>query len=320
VNISGTPLLIIGAALPRSGTTSTRMALERLGYRVFHATTFSPEMSQLWKEFVKADTTKQETQRKDLMDQFVHQLSEEGFNATLDQPSCFVIEELMNYYADAKVLNTQRESSREWAVSMVSTAYSLDLSMWQPPFDHSPEEYRSPFGRWSKEQLGIALEDVHRDGIWVDVSNDNSVEELQLSSVNIERVERAYDDYQEWVLNTVPKERLVQFRVTDGWEPLCNHFLPESSLISCPKDEPFPRENSKEKGFLREWIKTIQIRVRLYNIHPLLDQHWIVHLIELMSGHVWFSLAAVSTILVSLWLITITWAAAREAKKKHKLE
>lgn len=77
VNIT-TPLLIIGAALPRTATTSVATALVQLGYRAFHATTMSPAMRPIWVDIVAADESGDHESYKIAFDRFVQQLSDEG--------------------------------------------------------------------------------------------------------------------------------------------------------------------------------------------------------------------------------------------------
>jgi hypothetical protein len=163
VNLT-TSLLIIGAALPRSGTVSVKTALERVGYKVFHALEYNANYSTIWNEYVQADLVTNDTaKRKEYMDAFVRQLSQDGFNATLDQPSCFVYQELMEYYPDAKVLLTQRNAS-SWARSMVEMSYGLDLILSKPPFTRDPDKIQGPYGNWSKTKQGIRREEIHMDG------------------------------------------------------------------------------------------------------------------------------------------------------------
>ena len=54
----------------------------------------------------------------------------------------------MEYYPDAKVLNTQRTTSRKWAQSMVETAYAMDVLAYKPPYNLSPYQVWSPVGRY----------------------------------------------------------------------------------------------------------------------------------------------------------------------------
>jgi len=209
------------------------------------------------------NVSKNETGRKDLLDAFVDLLSRDGFNATLDQPSCFVYKELMQYYPDAKVLLTQRDAS-SWARSMVEMAYSVDIILYQPPFNFHPDRVVGPFGNWSKAQLGIRREEVHMDGI---KDSDNPLE--RKSSMSLAICKRAYNDYQNKVIQDVPSHKLVQYSVKDGWKPLCDSFLPHGQ--SCPSHEAFPRTNTAETSFLLAWKREAQIRTIMYRIHPWLS-------------------------------------------------
>lgn len=56
------------------------------------------------------------------------------------------------------------------------------------------------------------------------------------------------------VRGLVPPERLLEWSVQDGWEPLCN-FLDKPV-----PDEPFPHVNTRSEGWKKreeEWNKTI---------------------------------------------------------------
>ncbi|KAL7538791.1 hypothetical protein ACHAWF_006214 [Thalassiosira exigua] len=261
-----TPLLVIGAALPRSGTASIKAALEMIGYRVFHALEWNADYASIWDSYVDADVSDDAAGRVEHMDAFVRKLSDDGFNATLDQPSCFVYRELAEkYYPDAKVLLTQREAS-SWARSMLDMSYSIDIVISHPPFNWDPDAIKGPWGNWSKAQLGIRREEVHPNGI---AGSDNVLE--RKSSVSLAVTERAYREYQESVLKDVPEERLVQVSVKQGWEPLCRHFLPTGR--TCPGDdgEPFPRTNTAETSFLLDIRRKASIRTALYRVHPWLS-------------------------------------------------
>ena len=272
VNVT-TPLLIIGAALPRTATTSLAAALEELGYRVWHATTWSPAMTPIWNDISQAEEQGNQTAYRAAFDQFVEQLSLEGFNATLDQPSCFVYQELMEYYPDAKVLKTER-SAPSWARSMIEMAFSLDLFVYQPPYNNSWNKVQGPFGYWAKKKLGFQDEEIYPKG--VPFNGTNHLESK--SSVSLASCEAAYHRYQQQVVQTVPPEKLVSYSSKQGWEPLCRHFLPAEGNQKCPPlHQEFPRVNSRSDGFLLDFRRTASAKVHLYRIHPILaNQEWLV--------------------------------------------
>ena len=300
-----TPLLIIGAALPRTGTTSVRLALERLGYRVFHPTTMSPAMVNITTQLAVADHAGDTQQRATQVEAFVKQLSLEGFHATLDQPSCFLYRDLISHYPEAKVLQTLRSSPAKWAHSMVEMAYGMDVYGWKPPFRSSPEAVTSAFGRWSKEQLGIGLDEVHREGV---PSPRDAIEAR--SSVSYATAAQAYINYQQQVLEYVPADKLVTFG-DHQWEPLCRHFyaaLPKKGTSPCQEagrrfqEEAFPiEENSGEKEYLLQWVRRAQLRTTLYAVHPVLDQPWLIHTLVIVAEH--RGTLAVATLGVLLFVV-----------------
>ena len=276
VNIT-TPLTILGAALPRSGTTSLMTALEHLGYKVFHGSlffqpSFRMKYASLFYEMADADENGNRTQYKQALDAVVEELSADGYTAILDQPGCWIYQELMEYYPNAKVIHTIRDRN-EWSKSMVEMAFSLDVLSWQPPFSLRPNAYRGrAIGRWAKRQLGIRKEEVYEAGV---PFNGTNVKEHE-SSVSYETCAHAYDRYHKKVRNTVPPEKLIEYNVKDGWAPLCQHFLPEN--MPCPT-KPFPHANSKDAGFLLDWKIKLKIKIALYKLHPMLVQDWLVSVI-----------------------------------------
>ena len=131
--------------------------------------------------------------------------------------------------------------------------------------------------RWAKEQLGIHLNEVYPNGM--QASEDKWERK---SYVSYETAERAYNDYQAQVVENVPADKLVHFCAAQGWETLCDHFLP--SNISCPTSD-FPHENTKEQGFLARRRLRLQVGTGLYRFHPWLEQrkwlaNFLIHILE----------------------------------------
>jgi hypothetical protein len=72
---------------------------------------------------------------------------------------------------------------------------------------------------------------------------------------NKEEVIRRFNNHNETVMKTVPKERLLVFDPKDGWEPLCN-FLG----VPVP-DAPFPQSNKRDEFVNR--IKNIKDKIEV---------------------------------------------------------
>lgn len=116
-------LKVIGSGLGRTGTLSTKLALEMLGFAPCHhmAEVFMhPQSVPLW---VAAGEG-----RPDWDAIF------DGYQAMVDHPGCAYWRELMAYYPDAKVLHTVRDPDR-WFDSTQATIFSpgnLDRDVAEP--------------------------------------------------------------------------------------------------------------------------------------------------------------------------------------------
>ncbi|MDZ4375410.1 MAG: sulfotransferase [Phenylobacterium sp.] len=105
-------LKVIGSGLGRTGTLSTKLALEELGFGPCHhmAEVFRhPESIALWVEAGKG--------KPDWVAIF------DGFSAMVDHPGCGYWRELMDRYPDAKVLHTVRDPDK-WFDSTQATIFN----------------------------------------------------------------------------------------------------------------------------------------------------------------------------------------------------
>jgi hypothetical protein len=106
------PLEIVGAAYPRTGTVSLKMALEQLGFGPCHHMAemiAHPEMGALWIAAAQG--------RPDWDAIFAN------YRSCADAPSCYYWRELTAKYPDAKVLLTERDPE-DWFASANSTVFS----------------------------------------------------------------------------------------------------------------------------------------------------------------------------------------------------
>ena len=103
-------LSVIGAGLPRTGTTSQKLALEQLGFGpCYHMTeTFSrPEHWPLWESAAAGEPVDWDV----LLD---------GFGSTTDTPGCNFYRELADWFPDAKVVLSVRDPEA-WFASTQAT-------------------------------------------------------------------------------------------------------------------------------------------------------------------------------------------------------
>ena len=199
-------LRVVGAGLPRTGTASLVIALERLlGGRCYHMTVIPGHPFNLgagW-DLALADGNPNWDEVFD------------GFVAAVDWPASMFWHELSNAYPDALVLLSTRDSPDTW---------------W-----HSCDETLLPFARMALAQdwndgrgLTDLLERFTGTEHWDDQKTMMSAYERHIQSVR----------------KTIPKERLLDWNVTLGWEPIC-------AALNLPiPEDPFPWVNRRS-----EWSK-----------------------------------------------------------------
>jgi len=136
-------LKVIGAGFGRTGTLSTKNALEELGLRpCYHMTELfeRPDAAEQWEAIVAGTPADWNTVFT-------------GYQATVDWPACAFYKELMQVYPEAKVLLTVRDPER-WYESAINTIYvssrshlpqsphaqMINTLIWQGTFDGKFED------------------------------------------------------------------------------------------------------------------------------------------------------------------------------------
>ena len=130
------------------------------------------------------------------------------YTAAVDWPTCSFWRELSAEYPDAKVILTERDP-QDWYESFTATIQKPITT-----FD----------GEWGDMVRAVIIErDLEGD--------PNSPDHLQA----------VFARHNDEVRATIAAERLLEFRVSEGWEPLCEF------LDRAVPDEPFPRVNDREE-------------------------------------------------------------------------
>jgi hypothetical protein len=185
---------LIGAGLPRTGTLSQKVALEMLGFGpCYHMVNVLGDLDQaaLWRRALDGDAQWEEIFG--------------GFDSTVDWPGSYFYRELIEYYPDAKVLLSTRDSD-SWARSMRetihATLYGDDLLGLLSRARCEVDPKWCGFIDLMKEMWGRSglLDGPGTTDAWM--------------AQGIER-------FQEEVKATVPADRLLVWCPADGWEPLC---------------------------------------------------------------------------------------------------
>lgn len=144
-------------------------------------------------------------------------------------PPALFVEELTTAYPEAKVILTNRDVDK-WIVSYQSTVLKI-ASWWTWHWIAPYDPYRvGPFRAMIDVMLRAFSGTARTD---------------YLSESHRELYKQRYMEHYEHVRRFVPKERLLEFSMGDGWEPLCA-FLGND----VPAEE-FPRVNDSKTHMRR---------------------------------------------------------------------
>jgi hypothetical protein len=194
------PLSVIGAGVGRTGTLSLKLALERLGfgpcYHMIEVFGHLDDHVPIWDRAANGERIGWEA------------LFEE-YQSAVDFPAAAFYRELAEYYPNAKVILTVRDSHR-----------------WLKSFN---DTIRHPISEPLPDRLAVWGEMV-RKAVLNRVFDGKVADDAHVVA--------SYERHNVMVKRTIPPVRLLVYEVSQGWGPLCE-FL----RVPVP-DEPFPKLNS----------------------------------------------------------------------------
>lgn len=182
-------LKLINAGLGRTGTTSLKVALERLGYGpCLHMFDIigSDERLQQWEKIVC------DAQRPDWEAVF------DGYTTAVDGPSAIYYREIMEAFPEAKIILTIRDAER-WYQSTYDTLYQLVLmSEKNPP------------------KIGSLPARIYRltsTMVWNGLFGGRFSDK--------EHAIEVFNNHNQEVVQNIDPDNLLVYDVKQGWEPLC---------------------------------------------------------------------------------------------------
>lgn len=211
---------IIGAGLPRTGTSSLKAALDRLGfgptYHMFELLRH-PEHVERWRPVVNREPADWDR----VFD---------GYSSAVDFPTSIYWRELAEAYPEAKVILSVRDP-RRWhkSISGMGPQMPVDGELDMAAMvERMPPRMRSVF------DLMPRVDEAAQRILGPDFSiSGGPMEEKKAVEI--------FERHTENVRAALPADRLLVFEATDGWGPLCE-FLD----IEAPVDEPYPHLNDAE--------------------------------------------------------------------------
>jgi hypothetical protein len=193
---------VIGAGWGRTGTTSAAAALDLLG--------FGPcvQMQTMWQQPRLAEAWAAHYRGHPA--NFAELLA--SFGASVDWPGAWEWQRFAALWPEAKILLTLRDGA-SWYESVLGSIHA-----WTAP--------GQDVGPPAVAELLDRVWDEHFGG-WDRV-------------LDRERTIAAYEQHVDEVRRACPPHRLIQWRVSDGWAPLC-----EGLGVGVP-DEPMPHLNRRD--------------------------------------------------------------------------
>lgn len=177
-------LKIIGSGFGRTGTMSTKMALEELGFGpCHHMVEVMGNQSQPphWAALAAGEDV-------DWSEVF------DGYTSQVDFPGASVWHELSIAFPEAKVIHTERPVDDWWA------------------------SYSATIGKFFKHRQSL---DLPAPVSAIFDTMDTLLLERVFGGLDRDRSIAAYQRNNEKVRATIPADRLLVFSPVDGWEPLC---------------------------------------------------------------------------------------------------
>lgn len=205
----GEGLQVIGVGLHRTGSMSVKAALERLGFGPCYHGLEALRRCRDGEHWLAAYAAGGDVDWPVIFD---------GYRATLDWPTVYFWEQLATAYPDAKILLTDRDPEDWWAshVEMFQVGAAFGRALTDEQL------------RWAEESGFARMQTALA-----------TIASAAFAGKVFDRAHclRVFEEHCARVRRTVPADRLLVYRVQQGWEPLCR-FLG----VDVP-DEPFPRVN-----------------------------------------------------------------------------
>ncbi|KAI0468235.1 hypothetical protein F4859DRAFT_506341 [Xylaria cf. heliscus] len=264
-------LQVIVCSLPRTGTTSIKLALEQLGYpNVYHMRTFveHPEDQKLWGYVIKAKASGYEVPRQVWDSHFG------DYQVVVDAPGCYFAIELAKAYPHAKVVILNRDPEK-WYTSFVKTVQEMIKR----------RESLELFERILRPCLPPQASAIIRIGNLLSKSG------IGLGSYGKGECIEFFHRYYAECRTSIAAERCIDFKVQEGWSPLCEHLgvpIPQQKTVNGWIQAPFPQANDMES--FHSWVGQIQYSMLMQTGRNLM-LCWLVLLgLMILFGQVtWFA-------------------------------
>ncbi len=134
------------------------------------------------------------------------------WQCVLDTPCCFFVEEFCAAYPDAKVIANYRDFD-SWFRSMTKTIFAvIQWPSWQV-LRYTDPQWARPWFKHVKLTWKVFCDNDYGDR---------------------DKCKRRFEEHYEHLRKVVPNERLLEYQIQDGWDPLVKFLGLEDRSGSIP--------------------------------------------------------------------------------------
>ena len=256
-------MVVVGAGLPRTGTLSLKAALtELLGAKCCHG------MDHLCGDQEDLDMVIKATDGQMAPEDWKDYLIGKGCAAGVDTPVYYFYKDIMKAFPDCKViLSTRDPTSWYHSYKTLMEVGALYENSWSFNLAVNLLDRRKDKERLFMNKPSRCVSSYVPEGFGMSVPE--AVEAGQEVAVKF------FKDWEEDVKKNVPEDKLLVFRASDGWDPLCR-FLG----VKRPQTD-YPRMNERES--LERVVRDFQ------RIDKVLKSG----LVAMVAGLVWWVVAEI---------------------------
>jgi hypothetical protein len=174
-------------------------------------------------------------------------MANSGFEATADLPMALYYEQVMEQFPDCKFVLTVRDSSEQWfrsfeAITKFTTEKPSMLVATLVPI----ASRHLNFLRW-------VFAYVNKDNMYLSTPMPFPPHKKEVAM-------QSYEEHNARVRAMIPKNRLLEYNVKEGWAPLCE-FL---NIKDCPVT-PFPKTNSTRSMQVQtHYVTKLPVLIAIY--------------------------------------------------------
>jgi len=225
-------MVIIGAGLCRTGTSSTLVALENLELGpVYHYNeVMVRDLMGDWMEFINGNR-----------EPIISDLKKHGYQSTLDLPVICFFDDLMEEFPKAKVLLTVRDSAEAWVKSFRNTVWQMQLL---PDYCAVNVLLGGSLADQSRVRRKKKLFDFLFKTICDKGNSVSSSKVTYKMDITDAELETMYENWITYVKSKVPSEKLLIFNAKDGIDSLAT-FCGRNGVNDQKRKMPYANDTTK---------------------------------------------------------------------------